>query len=410
MRILLLNAEALNLAYLGCYGNEWVATPALDRLAAEGVVFDQHYADCPGTRHPAWTGRYRFPGAPPSEAVPELPELLAAHDVPFVHVNSANTDSPTEAETPLERVLEGVLEAVAATEAAENTLIWADLPGQLPPWVVPQPLLDHYFGDERDNQPEPADEEEALEPLTPLLDPSVGPIDVEDITLLERLHHTYAAVMTYLDSGVGLLVEELGRRGLLDTTAVVFTAGRGLALGEHGLVGDSRPWLHDELIHLPLLVRLPDGTEAGLHVSGLTQPVDLLPTLLELLGLPVPGCHGHSLLPLIRGESEQVRAYACSGLEWDGRREWVLRTPAWGLVVPEPGPEDEPPRGPQLYVKPEDRWEVNNVVQHHLELAEELEKVLRGFVEATRAPGPLQAPALPQEGSEHSVASTEYRG
>jgi arylsulfatase A-like enzyme len=211
--------------------------------------------------------------------------------------------------------------------------------------------------------------------------------------------------MTYLDSGVGLLVEELGRRGLLDSTAVVFTAGRGLALGEHGIVGDFRPWLHDELIHLPLVVRLPGGAEAGLHVPALTQPVDLLPTLLELLGLPVPECHGHSLLPLIRGESEQVRAYACSGLEWDARREWVLRTPAWGLVVPEA--RDDTSRGPQLYVKPEDRWEVNNVVQHHLELAEELEKVLRSFVAATRAPGPLRAPALPHQGAEHSILSTE---
>jgi hypothetical protein len=52
------------------------------------------------------------------------------------------------------------------------------------------------------------------------------------------------------------------------------------------------------------------------------------------------------------------------------------------------------PRGPQLYVKPDDRWEVNDVRQHHLEVAEHLEDVLRGFVSATRRPGPLLAPEL----------------
>jgi hypothetical protein len=60
-------------------------------------------------------------------------------------------------------------------------------------------------------------------------------------------------------------------------------------------------------------------------------------------------------------------------------------------VRPAPG---DPPRPAQLYVKPDDRWEVNNVLQHHLELSEHLEQTLRGFVEATTRPGPLQLPLL----------------
>jgi hypothetical protein len=51
-------------------------------------------------------------------------------------------------------------------------------------------------------------------------------------------------------------------------------------------------------------------------------------------------------------------------------------------------------RSPQLYVKPDDRWEVNNIRQHHLELAERLEQTLRGFVEATRQSGPWRPPQL----------------
>ena len=86
--------------------------------------------------------------------------------------------------------------------------------------------------------------------------------------------------------------------------------------------------------------------------------------------------------------------YACSGSRIGEAVEWALRTPDWSFLLPlQPAPGD-PLRGPQLYVKPDDRWEVNNVLQHHLELGEQLEKTLRGFVEAATRPGPLQPPPL----------------
>src|SRR5262249_30580507 len=117
--------------------------------------------------------------------------------------------------------------------------------------------------------------------------------------------------------------------------------------------------------------------------------------LLVAVGLPPPAAvQGHSLRPLLRGEKEQVRAFAGSGWELDGWIEWALRTPVWGFVLPG-GPElAEPRRGPQLYVKPDDRWEVNNVIQHHLELAEHLEETLKGFIQASARPGPLEPPEL----------------
>src|SRR5437867_1789574 len=66
MKVLVWVASGLNLGYVGCYGNEWVATPTLDRLAAEGIVFDYHYADSPdpAAAKRAWyTGRYTMPPA-----------------------------------------------------------------------------------------------------------------------------------------------------------------------------------------------------------------------------------------------------------------------------------------------------------------------------------------------------------
>ena len=424
MKILVLNADALHVGYLGCYGNEWVATPALNRLAAEGVVFDQHYADGPATARSCWTGRYHFPTAEQTSttALPDLRPLLEASGVPFVWVRHPSG--------PAERTLEATQEALAQLGAAERWLVWVDLPSLMPPWQVADAFLGRYFTesaapeptaeeeseedeeafdeeafDEDDEAPE---EENAEESLTPLTDASSGPIDTEDFTLLERLQLTYAAAVTQLDASIGTLMAHLGRQGLLEELVVIVTAERGLPLGEHGFVGDDRPWPHDELIHLPLLLRLPGHPDAGLRIGALTQPVDLLPTLLDLLGLPEPASHGHSLLPLLRGEKEQVRAYACAGLAQGEHVEWALRTPEWGFLLPVHGPGDKVARGPQLYVKPEDRWEVNNVVQHHLEFAERLEQTLRAFVEATGKPGPLEPPALSAE--ENAETNVDLQG
>jgi arylsulfatase A-like enzyme len=389
MRVLVVEVPALHVGYLGCYGNDWVATPALDRLAAEGVVFDQHIADSVGIRRSAWTGRYCLPGpglpdGPPEEAL-DLRALLGAAGIPFVVAGPARAGA--EEGTRLEQTLDGVVDALDRLASESRWLLWAELPSLAPPWQVPAGFLSRYFDPElfEDDEERPA----------PLPDPPAGLAERDDFALWERVQLTYAGVVSYLDAGLDLLAEELKRQRLLDDLLLVVMAERGLALGEHGAMGDARPWLHDELIHLPLLVRLPAGAEAGRRVAGLTQPVDLLPTLMEAFGLPSPAAaHGHSLLSLARGRVEQVRPYACAGSRAGEALEWALRTPRWACVLPVAEPVGDPPRGPQLYVKPDDRWEVNNVRQHHLELAEHLEEVLRGFVTATRRPGPLEPPPL----------------
>jgi arylsulfatase A-like enzyme len=417
MQVLVVVAGGLHLGYVGCYGNAWVESPALDRLAAEGVVFDQHFADYPdaaGARRSWRTGSYHFPvpGAGDEAPLPKPPDLLQAlreRGVVTALVSDPRQPLPPdfaavwapvypvpgagEEGTSLERELETVVEAIDHLSRREDWLLWVELATLLPPWRIPEEFSGRYLtgvGVE-------ANEEgagPAEEPLAPLADPPCGPVDSADDTLLLRLQRTYAGAVTYLDRGLALLFEELRGRDLLDGLLVVVTTDRGVARGEHGLVGEYRPWLHDELTHLPLILRLPGGAEAGRRVSALTQPVDLLPTLLDALGVPAAPAHGHSLLPLTRGEGEGFRAYACSGLAAGGAIEWSLRTREWAFLLPvQPGPGD-PPRPPQLYVKPDDRGEVNNVLQHHLELADELEKALRGFVKATRKSSPLEAPEL----------------
>src|SRR5438128_327662 len=89
MKILVLAPRGLHLGFVGCYGNDWTETPALDHLAAEGVVFDAHFADCPDTAgaRRAWrTGRWGLPlpggeDRPTDEQPPDLLALLAGQGI-----------------------------------------------------------------------------------------------------------------------------------------------------------------------------------------------------------------------------------------------------------------------------------------------------------------------------------------
>ena len=115
--------------------------------------------------------------------------------------------------------------------------------------------------------------------------------------------------MTYLDGGIGRLLDHLAET--LDQTLIVVTTDIGQALGEHGVVG--MPDMHEENIHLPLVMRLPGGDAAGRHVPALTQAVDLAPTLADVFEVPLPDAQGFTLLPLIYGDVDKVRDFAWPG-------------------------------------------------------------------------------------------------
>lgn len=419
MKVLVLVINGLHCGPIGAYGNDWVGTPAFDRLAAEGIVFDQHFADAPsaaGARQSWRTGRYHLPiqGAAPAVPPRDLLESLRTGGMATVLVcegvppagftdgwEDVNIVEPKRDEPALEAVLEAVGEALDALEDKESWLLWVEWNTVRPPWQFPDEFFEGVSSDENDSE---AEEEEAapdeeLEPMTPWLDPQPGPLDDDpDDAHFLRLQETYAAAVRYADAGLEQLLENLD-----DDVTLFVTSDCGTVLGEHGVVGVPRPRLHEELLHLPLLVRLPGSDAAGSRVAALTQSLDLLPTLLDLFGVAIPPeAHGRSLVPLIHGDETPVRDYACSGLQVGLAIEWALRTLDWAFLLPLQGEIEDAALPPQLFAKPEDRWEVNNVRQHHLELADHLVAVLKAFANAVQQPGPLVAPVLREETPETS--------
>ena len=158
--------------------------------------------------------------------------------------------------------------------------------------------------------------------------------------------------MTAFDADLGVLVREFRARGLDETAAWVVTSGFGYPLGEHGVVGPVGSRLHEELVHVPLLIRLPGHRQGMRRVSAFTQGADLAQTLCDLFGIECPSdLAGRSLLALTTGTASAWRQTARSARG----EERAIRTVDWAYLAPVP----------RLYRKPDDVWEVNDLAPRY---------------------------------------------
>ncbi|MBO4317081.1 MAG: sulfatase-like hydrolase/transferase, partial [Mailhella sp.] len=143
---------------------------------------------------------------------------------------------------------------------------------------------------------------------------------VKNVYTEEQLHHIrmlFAEKITLCDKYFGKLCDVIRWEGMEENTLVWLTSDHGEPLGNgehgHGLICKVRPWPYEELVHIPLIIRFP-GCPAGTRITAFAQDADCAPTILEWMGVPIPpNMTGHSLLPLIRGETAKVRDFAVAG-------------------------------------------------------------------------------------------------
>jgi choline-sulfatase len=169
------------------------------------------------------------------------------------------------------------------------------------PYEVPTPFDSMY------NQVEiPLPAAETLEtigrlppPVQKLILRGKHPDYAMDRRTLQWHYRSYYGTVSHLDREIGLVLESLGKLGLLENTIVVFTSDHGDQLLEHGLLGKNV--FFEASIHVPLMIRFPGRIRPG-RCDALVESVDVLPTLLELIGAPEPdNCQGRSLTALCDG-------------------------------------------------------------------------------------------------------------
>jgi arylsulfatase A-like enzyme len=132
---------------------------------------------------------------------------------------------------------------------------------------------------------------------------------------LSALKGLYDAEIYHLDRSLGKLFSYMSDAGILDNTLIVLTSTHGNNFGEHGLMG-HHGCLFETLIHVPLIMRLPNVVPAGKQIKNLVQTIDILPTVCELTNIRMhTKVQGKSLLPTF--SNKNIRD--CAIAEWEGK-------------------------------------------------------------------------------------------
>jgi choline-sulfatase len=296
--LLLITLDTARADRFGCYGYQKAVTPNIDRLASGGVLFEQAFTPVPLTvsSHASiFTGCY-----PPHHGVHTndeklldepnlcLAEMLKArgyHTVAFLGAAVLNRDSGVAQgfDTYVDDFsATGQSRAAASPEkpaeaVADPAILWllqeAETPFFL--WV-------HLFDPHRPFQA----------PATFAARSSGDPYDAE---------------ITYSDHWIGELLTALRVSGRGEDTVVAFLSDHGEGLGDHDETSHGF-FIYDTTLHVPLILSAPRLLPHGQRISSLVRTVDLAPTLLDLLEVPVPpGMQGSSLTPLIKGAPDQPR-------------------------------------------------------------------------------------------------------
>ncbi len=375
--LLLVTCDQHRADCLGAAGNNVIRTPNLDRLAAEGLYFERNFVQCPQcvpSRSALHTGRYPHVNRTPSNLyrLPPTEQTLA------MTLSRAGYLTACAGELPFAptRFLGGFQKVVASDAEYHASLRAAGwrleehrerLKSRFQAWPVPWPedLDETAFHAGRARQfirenagrpfflhvnfrrphhpfdpPAPFDRmyEGARFPAShrrdgemknkppgqqKALEQSVG-FDLRTMTAadLDRIKAYYYGMISENDKYIGRLLATLREGGIEDRTLVVVTSDHGEMLGDHGLLFKGG-YFYDEVMRTPLIIRAPGKLPAGKRVAALVEEIDIMPTILELLGIAVPaGVQGQSL---VGGAGRSTVHAEFSNIK-------MVRTAQWKLV------------------------------------------------------------------------------
>jgi arylsulfatase A-like enzyme len=397
--VVLITMDTTRADALGAYGQPAESSPQFDRLASEGVLFEQVVTSSPETlpSHASiFTGKQPYSHGTRSNAGHVLPEenvtlaealrsrgyrthaevaapVIGRHTKldqgfdqyrdftsPGIAVKTIERENGSEnpvrvrvPERPAEDITRRGLEFLRANQDGPFFL-----------WL-------HYF------------DPHALYEAPP--------------TFAQLLARPYLAEVRYVDDQIGRVTAEIVRLGLKDRTLVVLTSDHGEGLGDHD--EDSHAcFVYDSVMRVPLVFWGPEALVAGRRISSLVRTIDIAPTILDLLEMPpLPEIQGTSLRPLLTGtvpdlqltaygETRELRnLFGASILRFVREGDWKYIHKV----------------EPELYDVRNDPGESNNLASAHPEIVDALRSRLRGLI--------AEAPAAPAGASIAIDAETRSR-
>jgi hypothetical protein len=183
------------------------------------------------------------------------------------------------------------------------------------------------------------------------------------------------------------MLDGIDKHPLREETLLVVTSPRGYPLGEHRRVGPCDNALYGELLHVPLLIQSPDPAHAPIRSRQVIQPREVYSLIGEACGWRSSGEERASVIwRELQSDLPPMANVACAV----GPAQRAIRTPAWFLR--EEATDDEPRR--ELFAKPDDRWEANEVSSRCTDITELLAAQLDHFKAAAREGRLSESPPL----------------
>ena len=396
--------DAARADHIGCYGYPRDTTPNIDRLARSGTVFEQHFSQYPETKMSTaslFTSQYpdthlAYGDRGLAESTFTLAQGLRAaglHTVLFSqngyaspmwglgeqfdeayyepHLKEAGRDLPDiwKPEALLEQV-----ESWLEKRPRSRFFAYVHFMPPHDPYIAPAGTRQYFAGQQPPNawlSDYPFDEVERERR---------GKERPWSEQQQRRMLNLYDGNLRYADWAVGELEMLLREAGVFESTVFIVTSDHGEAFGEHGYRGHTFS-AYDETIRIPLVIKLPKSNVPGRRISALTQSVDVMPTLLDLLEAPYPrdGVQGRSLLPLMAGEADEVNDYIFARAAGEPP-SYVVRSHEWMLVLYRGG------RLRALYDLKEDPRALHNVIESRPEEADRAMEAFRAFARSQTAP------------------------
>jgi arylsulfatase A-like enzyme len=397
--VVLITMDTTRADALGAYGQPAESSPQFDRLASEGVLFEQVVTSSPETlpSHASlFTGKQPYSHGTRSNAGHVLPE----ENVTLAEVlRSRGYRTHAEVAAPV------IGRHTKLDQGFDQYRDFAS-PG------IAVKTIERENGSEnpvRVRRPERPAEDITRRGLEFLRANQDGPFflwlhyfDPHALyeappTFAQQLASPYLAEVRYVDDQIGRVTAEIVRLGLKDRTLVVLTSDHGEGLGDHD--EDSHAcFVYDSVMRVPLVFWGPEALVAGRRISSLVRTVDVAPTILDLLEMPpLPEIQGTSLVPLLTGtvpdlqltaygETRELRnLFGASILRFVREGDWKYIHKV----------------EPELYDVRNDPGESNNQASAHPEIVDALRSRLRRLI--------AEAPAAPAGASIAIDAETRSR-
>lgn len=441
MNVIWIISDTFRGDHLGCDGNKAIRTPSLDAFAARSVRFPRHYLHNFPTgpaRADFMSGRFTasFMGWEPYPLeLPHVAEILSQKD--FLTAGIVDTPCYQRNATGLDRgfrvfwQIPGQDGNVRDKEA--DLRRWRFESDRYAPQTFSRALEwlewnDHYKKDFflLIDTFDPHDPWSAPNYYTELYWPNYdGEIFDADACYwrdcpwlteerVKKAYATYRGEVTMVDTWVGHFLRHVENMGLMENTAIIFTSDHGHCFGDHGLFGKyvfkertkvpliqvllarkgllTRCPMYEEIVRVPLIIYTP-GTKPGVQL-GLTSHVDLMPTVLDIMGVEIPPqVEGRSLLPMVKDINLKGRDFVISTHRFcapgdklnslgypiltETGSDTTVTTDEWSLLYSPGAPS-------WLYNLKSDPMQEENVASEHPEVAQELHAMLVKHMYATK--------------------------